>query len=309
VASSVPGMIQLIDVVMYYPQIPMNNTTQQVMVNSNTFTASSSTGLLLTHTNDFGSTVSTITSVKFTTTGTLPVGLNTTDTFYITRFSSTTSKVSTSMANALATPPVYIAYDITGMSGTHTMTVTPNRYADGAGLRCMLVSTANVTTSVAAAIQDNTASSGTEYINQAGNTKQFGAAVTHAAVGANIPLISRISHSAVAANGYGPALPLASGDTGIRQLRAHKLSTAYTGASIVCAVIYKPLATIPIVTTGVAGERNLLMQLPSLPRIYDGACLSLQYFNGTGLATDELSEQLAELSFDHLPSPSGGMMG
>ena len=161
----------------------------------------------------------------------------------------------------------------------------------------MLVSTANVTTSVAAAIQDNTAGTGTEYINQTGATKQFGAAVTHAAVGTNVPLISRISHSAVAANGYGPALPLASGDTGIRQLKFHKLSTAYTGASIVCAVIYKPLATIPIVTTGVAGERNLVMQLPSLPRIYDGACLSLQYFNGTGLATSSALAGYADFAW------------
>lgn len=282
VASAVPGMLQLIDIVMYYPGITMNGTTQLTMINSNTFTASSSGGLLLTYTNDFGSATSTITSVKFTTTGVLPVGLNTTDVFYITRISATTAKVSTSIANAIAA--TYIAYDVTGMSGTHTMTVTPNRYADGAGLRCMLVSTANVTTSVATAVQDNTATTGTEYINQAGATKQFGAAVTHAAFAANVPLISRISHSAVAANGYGPALPLAAGDTGIRQLRTHKLSTAYTGAAVVAAVLYRPLATVPIVTTGVAGERSLVMQLPSLPRIYDGACLSTQYFNGTGLA-------------------------
>ena len=281
VASSVPGMLQLVDIVMYYPGIVLNSTTQQTMVNSNTFTASSSSGLLGTYTNDFGSTVSTITSVKFTTTTTLPTGLNTSDVFYAVRQSATTAKFATSIANAIA--GTFIAYTDAG-TGTHTMTVTPNRYADGAGLRCMLVSTANVTTSVATAVQDNTATTGTEYFNQTGATKQLGAAVTHAAFAANVPLISRISHSAVAANGYGPALPLASGDTGIRQLRTYKLSTAYTGASIVAAVLYKPLATIPIVTTGVAGERNLLMQLPSLPRIYDGACLSALYFNGTGLA-------------------------
>lgn len=282
-ATSVPGLLQLIDIVMYYPLIAMNSTTIQTMINANTFTASSSGGLLLTYTNDFGSAASTITCVRFTTTTTLPTGLALATDYYITRISSTTAKVSTSIANAIAA--TYIAYT-DGGTGTHTMTVTPNRYADGAGLRCMCVSVANVTTSVATAVQDNTAGTGTEYYNQAGATKQLGAAVTHAALGANIPLISRVTHSAVAANGYGPALPLAAGDTGIRSLKAFKLSTAYTGAAQCAFVIYKPLATIPIVTAGVAGERNMVMQLPSLPRIYDGACLSHLYMNGnaSGLA-------------------------
>jgi hypothetical protein len=36
---------------------------------------------------------------------------------------------------------------------------------------------------------------------------------------------------------------------------------------------YKPLLTLPITTIGVASERDLVNQLPSMPRVYDGACL------------------------------------
>jgi len=282
-ATAVPAVLHLIDIVMYYPGIPLNSTTQQVMINSNTFTASSSSGLLLTHTNDFGSTVSTITTVKFTTTTTLPTGLNTTDTFYLVRQTSTTSKVSTSIANAIA--GTFIAFTDAG-TGTHTLTVTPNRYADGASLRMALIATNTTTTSVSTPVQDNTATTGTEYINQAGATKQFGAAVNLTGFGTNIPLQSRIVHSTTAANGYGPSLPLAAGDTGIQRLRTYRLSTAYTGASVAAAVLYRPIATIPIVTTAVAGERNLVMQLPSLPRIYDGACLSHLALWGQNAATN-----------------------
>jgi hypothetical protein len=282
-ATSVPGLVMLVDIVKYYPLIAMNSTTAQVLINSNTFTVTSSGGLLLTHANDFGSTISTITSVKFTTNGTLPVGLNTTDIFYIVRQGATTSKVSTSIANAIA--GTFVAYDVTGMSGVHNVVVTSNRYADGAGLRCAIITQTTVTTSAASAIQDNTAVTGTLYTNQAGATgKVFGAAVTHAAFGTNIPLLTRVTHSTTAANGYGPSMPLAAGDTGIQSMQQFKLSTAYTGASQSAVVLYKPLAMIPIVTAGVAGERNLVMQLPSLPRIYDGACLANFYFNGTGLA-------------------------
>lgn len=279
-ATAVPGLIQLIDILMYYPVIPFNSTSKQTFVNSNAVTASSSSGLLLTATNDFGSTVSTITSVQFTNSGgALPTGLSLATYYYIVRQNATTSKVATSIANAIA--GTFIAYTDAG-TGTHTMTVMPNRYQDGKGVRAMFVTTTTATTSAATAVQDNTAGTGTEYINQSDATKQLGAAVTHAAFGTNIPLLSRINHSTTAANGYAPGLPLAAGDYGIKRFLSTKLSTAYTGANVSALVLFRPLATIPIVTAGVAGERNLVMQLPSMPRIYDGACLSSLFFNGNG---------------------------
>jgi hypothetical protein len=48
-------------------------------------------------------------------------------------------------------------------------------------------------------------------------------------------------------------------------------------------VLCKPLLTLPITAQGVASERDLLNQLPSLPRIYDGA--NLQWLIYAGAAT------------------------
>lgn len=285
IATSVPGLAMLVDVAMYYPLVSNLSTVRQTLINLNTFTASSSSGLLLTHANDFGSAAH-YTTVKFTTTGVLPTGLNDTDLFYLVRITATTSKVATSHANAVA--GTYIAYTDAG-SGTNTFTVTPSRYADGAGLRAYVVEQARSGSNAAGTpVLDSTAGSGTEYTNAAGATKQFGAVVNYVAGAANSPLATRIIHSGVAANMFGPFLPLAAGDSGIRNVQFYKLSTAYTAATTenVAVVLCKPLTTIPIVTAGAAGERNLLMQLPSLPRIHDGACLTWLFFSGnaSGLA-------------------------
>ncbi|MGK3945659.1 hypothetical protein ABK046_45860, partial [Streptomyces caeruleatus] len=39
-------------------------------------------------------------------------------------------------------------------------------------------------------------------------------------------------------------------------------------------VLCRPLLTLPMTTIGVAAERDLVNQLPSMPRVYDGACLT-----------------------------------
>jgi hypothetical protein len=289
IATSVPGLAVLVDVVMYYPLVSNLSTVRQTLINSNTFTASSSGGLLLTHANEFGSATH-YTTVKFSNSGgALPVGLNNTDLFYLCRISSTTSKVATTHANAVA--GTYIAFTDAG-SGTNTVTVTPSRYADGIGLRAYVVEQSRSGSNAAGTpVMDQTAGSGTEYTDASadpGATKQFGAAVSYVTGAANTPLPTRVVHSGVAANNFGPFLPLAVGGNGIRRMIYYKLTTAYTAASSenVSVVLCKPLATIPIVTAGAAGERNLLMQLPSLPRIYDGACLTWLFFsgNGSGLA-------------------------
>jgi len=298
VATSVPGLFMLVDVVMYYPLISNLSTLQQTLINSNTFSATSSSGLLATHANDFG-TANHYTTVKFTNSGgTLPTGLNSTDIFYMVRQTSTTSKFATSHANALA--GTFVAYTDAG-SGTHTLTVTPTRYADGAGLRMYLTEQARGgSNSSGTPVMDQTAVSGTLYTNQAGTTgRTFGAPVSFVAGAANTPLVSTIPHSGTAANSHGPFLPLGGGDYGIQRLQAYKLTTAYGGASTeqVSAVICRPLATIPVVTAGAAGERNLVFQLPSLPRVYDDACLNLLYFNGNSGGLAVSSPLMAYMDF------------
>jgi len=280
VATAVPGIAHLIDIVMYYPALANNSTSAQTLINSNTFTASSSGGLLLTYTNDFGS-ANHYTSVTFSNSGgALPTGLNNTDVFYLRRASATTANVATSEANAIA--GTYVAFTDAG-TGTHTLTVTPNRYADGAGLRMYTVATATVTNTATPVLS----ASGFQYTNSAGATGRVaGAVVNYTVGGTSIPPVGKIFHSGVASANYAPFLPLQAGDVGVRRVTQYQLSTAYGSAQAGALIMCKPLATIPIVTAAVAGERSLVMQLPSLPRIYDGACLGLLFFPGAATAAN-----------------------
>lgn len=274
IATAVPSVLQLVDTVMYYPTIDCKSTSANTMINANDFTASSSGGLLLTYTNDFAS----YTSVKFTNAGgALPTGLNTTDIFWLVRTGATTANVATSLVNAQA--GTYVAYT-NGGTGTHTMTVTPNRYADGAGLRAYVVLTVQSGNSTATPVITMT------YYNQAGAEKSLGAVINCTAGGTNIPQVGKILHSGVAANNYGFFLPLAAGDSGMRGIKTMTLTTAYATATTLTAavVLCKPICTIPIVAASVAAERNLMTQLPSLPRIYDHACLNFLQFAGGATA-------------------------
>jgi hypothetical protein len=49
--------------------------------------------------------------------------------------------------------------------------------------------------------------------------------------------------------------------------------TAYTGTGVLALVIAKQLLDISIPVTGMWSERDLVNQLPSLPKVEDGACL------------------------------------
>lgn len=274
IATAVPSVLQLVDSVMYYPTLDVKDNTAKTLVNANTFTASSSSGLYLTYTNDFAS----YTSVKFSNSGgALPIGLNNTDIFWLVRADATHGRVATSLANAIA--GTYVTYTDTG-SGTNTMTVTPNRYADGAGLRAYVVLTVQSGNSTNTPVMTMT------YYNQTGAEKSMGATVNFTVGGTNIPQVGKILHSGVAANNYGFFLPLAAGDTGIRGIKTLQFNTAYATATTLTAavVLCKPIATIPIVAASVAAERNLMSQLPSLPRIYDHAALNFLQFAGGATA-------------------------
>ena len=48
-------------------------------------------------------------------------------------------------------------------------------------------------------------------------------------------------------------------------------------------VFAKPLLSLPITTLGVASERDLVNQLPSMPRVYDGACLAWMIYAGSAI--------------------------
>ena len=154
-----------------------------------------------------------------------------------------------------------------------TLVGTPTlRYTNGEGVRAYMVQTAT-----GGAGAQNFNMSYTNQAGTAGRTMPATVACTASSV------VSRINHSGVAANNYGPFLPLASGDTGIRSIQTVTLSAATTGTFAM--VLARPLASITLSVAGLMTEKDLLNQIPSLPVIKDGACLTWIWNAGAATAT------------------------
>lgn len=272
-AAGAPWQLKLVDLQGYYAlkSTDVTGTGSRVLVNSNTFTASSSSGLLLTYTNDFVSG----TKVRFTTSGTLPTGLALNTDYWLVRVSATTARVATSYANYVA--GTVVAYTDAG-TGTHTMTIRMPRYENGVGCQAFFVATTQPTAggpNLSASAYTNSDGTGSRAF--AGSPTMGATADAYA---------GRVLHSGNATGRYGPFLPLQGGDAGISKIDSFTWSggTAYTGSGVVMLCIARPLLDIPIPVTGMFSERDLVNQLPSLPRVMDGACLAWMLF-GTGATT------------------------
>lgn len=276
-AAGAPWQAKLVDLQGYYRLSTTNvtGTGSRTLINSNTFTASSSSGLLLTYTNDFAS----LTRVRVTSSGTLPTGLAIDTDYWLVRVSATTARIATSLANAIA--GTVIAYTDAG-SGTHTFRIQQGRYDGGVGCEAFFVAQTAPTgggPNLSASAYDATGDySGT-------GTRQFQGSPTMGA--AADAYATRILHSGNASGRYGPFLPRQGADTGIARINSFTWSggTAYTGSGVVALCIARPLLDLPLSATGVWSERDLVNQLPSLPRVYDGACLVWLLF-GTGATTN-----------------------
>jgi len=273
-AAGAPWQAKLVDLQGYYrlSGTDVTGTGSRTLINSNTFTASSSSGLLLTYTNDFVSG----TKVRFTTTTTLPTGLSLATDYWLIRVSATTARVATSYENYVA--GTAIAFTDAG-TGTHTLTIQMGRYANGVGCLASFV----VGTAPTGGGPNLTASS---YTNSAGTPgRAFSSSPTMGA--AADAYAGRVIHSGNAAGRYGPFLPLASGDTGVASIQSFTLSggTAYTGSGVLGLCIARPILDLPPSATGQWTERELVNQFPSFPKIEDGACLVWMLF-GTGATTN-----------------------
>lgn len=193
--------------------------------------------------------------------------------------------ITTSLVSAVATavPAVVMIVDMVcywpginmNVSTSQALTGTPSltRYPNGDGLRMFLE--ARATTGATA---HNLSYSYTNQANTAGRVNPVTVSCTASAI------VPHIVHSGSAANNYGPFLPMASGDTGIRNVASVQLSAASGTASTAALVLCRPLFTIPIAIAGLATEKDLLNQFPSLPQIPDGACLVPLIFTGAALA-------------------------
>lgn len=238
----------------------------QTLHNYNPVTFSESTGLLGTYQQDFSNT----TRVTFTTTGTLPTGLALLTDYWTIRVNATTCRFAIGPAEAAA--GTAISYTNTG-SGTHTMRVSIPRYDDGAGVRAFLV--AKGTTGASAH------NVGYTYTDQEGNAGQVNPVTVAATVSAITP---HIIHSGLAANNYGPFLPMRGGDTGHRSFEGVQISAVSGTAITSVLVLVKPLATITLGVAGLYVEKDFLNMFPSLPKVRDGACLGFVLIAGGATA-------------------------
>lgn len=189
------------------------------------------------------------------------------------------SSVATAVPGVLMLVDMCLYYPGISLTSASAQTLTNgtslSRYTGGAGLRAYMV----VTTATGA----NTPTVALSYTDQAGNASNslpVTVALTASAIAGHV------SHSGTAANNYGPFLPLAAGDTGIRSVQSITITTPHATSGAAALVLCKPLASMPITTASVAAERNLLNHLPSLPQVQDGACLTWLYFAGAATAAN-----------------------
>lgn len=288
-ATAQPSVVTLIDVVGFYRVTSVTTTTAQATTNtlgqSDTFTADDTTDICTwTSVANIPSNVLTGTRVRLTTTTTLPAGLATATDYYVIKVSDTTFKLATSFANATAGTAINITS--TG-TGTHTVNWLLPRYTNGAGLNAIFFNPA------ATALGAATPNLSLGYTNSSQVASR--ATPTVLPVGKTAASNSHILYTgATGAGKYNYAVPRAAGDSGIAEINTIQNSTSYVSGSYTVA-LYKELARFPVTTLGVAAERDFLNQLPSLPRIYDGA--ALYFLVGSGAATPANSAFSGHLDF------------
>lgn len=147
-------------------------------------------------------------------------------------------------------------------------TVTLPRYTDGAGVQMIAVTTGARTGGQTFSIK---------YTNQDGVTGQ----VTPTLTQNTSALLGTLTNTNTAtANGAGPFVPLAVGDSGVRAVESVTMNGVDVG--LFSIILVKPLAQITLreisistaATIGVPYEKDLLMFDNTLPRIYDDAFLN-----------------------------------
>jgi hypothetical protein len=289
-ATAQPTVVTLIDIVGFYRVTAVTTTTEQATTNTlgfgDTFTADAGTDIITwTSTANIPSNILLGTKVRLTTTTTLPAGLAlATDYFVIPIAGGTTCQLASSYANAVAGTAINIT---DAGTGTHTMSRLLPRYTNGAGLNAIFFNPA------ATAMGAGTPNLSLNYTNSAQTASR--ATPTVLPVGKTAASNSHILYTgATGAGKYNYAVPRASGDSGIASIEGIRNSTSYVSGTY-CVALYKELARFPVTTLGVAAERDFLNQLPSLPRVYDGA--ALYFVIGSGAATPANSAFSGNLDF------------
>ena len=167
-------------------------------------------------------------------------------------------------------------------TGAKTVTMTPigssaanvDRYPNGEGLRLFVGSYS--------AMGANAPTMQIAYTNSAGAT---GRTTTAGCVSTASAASGTILNSGNAANKYGPFLPLAAGDTGVKDIETLTWGgTAHASGSVILGLC-KPLSMpIPLPATGLYNMIDFVNTLPSMPRLRNGANVTFLVF-ATGATT------------------------
>ena len=197
-------------------------------------------------------------------------------------------------AAATTAPCVLMLVDMLGFypittvttTGAQTLnnTVTLPRYTDGAGVQAFLTPS----TVMGAATPNITLN----YTNSAGVAGK--ATPVTLPIGNSAAAVTSVVYSGTGSGKYGPFIPLAAGDAGIRSVQSINLSASYV-SGVLNLMLCRPLLTLPITTLGVTAERDLVNQFASMPRVYDGACL--HWLMLAGAATPVASPLSGHLEF------------
>lgn len=265
-ATTAPCVGVLVDVIGYYRVTSVTTATAQATTNTlafgDTFTADAGTDIItMTSTTNRPSNILTGTRVRLTTTTTLPAGLALATDYYVIKVTDSTFKLATSYANAVAGTAINIT---DAGTCTHTMSRLLPRYTNGAGVQAIIFNPA------ATAMGAATPNMSLGYTNSAQTTTRATPGVLP--VGKTAASNSLIIYTGTGAGKYNYQMPLQAGDAGIAEINTIQNSVSYVSGTY-CVALVKELARVPITTLGVAAERDLVNQLPSLPRIYDGAAL------------------------------------
>lgn len=179
-------------------------------------------------------------------------------------------------------------YPITTVTTTTAQTlnntVTLPRYTNGAGVQAFLTPS-----TVMGAATPNLSIG---YTNSAGTASRATPATLP--IGLTAAPVTSIVYSGTGNGKFGPFMPLQAGDAGIRSVQTVTISASYL-SGVLNLVLAKPLLTLPITTLGVTAERDLVNQLASMPRVYDGACLA--WLMLAGAATPVASPLSGHLEF------------
>lgn len=288
-ATVAPCTLALVDVIGFYRVTTVTTTTAQATTNTlgqtDTFTADAGTDICTwSSTANIPSNILTGTRVRLTTSGTLPGGLATATDYYVVKLSDTTFELAASYTNAVAGTQI----DITDAgTGTHTVTWLLPRYTNGAGVQAIIFNPS------ATALGAGTPNLSLGYTNATQTASR--ATPTVLPIGKTAASNSHIIYTGATGTGkYNYIMPLQAGDSGIAEVNTIQNSTSYVSGSYTVALI-KEITRVPLSTLGLAGERNLIFEYPSFPRIYDGA--ALYWVMGSGLATPVNSAFSGELNF------------